>query len=149
MKGLLHDLQDHDLDERLLARPQGRTSTDRKAHGFSYRVLADPRTVGALRGIRRIGDEVVAILLDRHAEGPDERSPGKPAVLPDGDGDGDQPAIADPPAFIDGCAVSGENHVSIEDQAADADLVDLLRLSRSKADYVSILLNDRVRNAVA
>ena len=105
--------------------------------------------IGARRGVGRVGDEVVAVLLDRNAERADQRRAGKLAVVADRQRDRDQPAVADPAALVHGRAVGRQDHVAVEHQPADPHFVDLLRLAGREADDVAILLDDRVRNAVA
>ena len=83
---------------------------------------------------------------------PNGRISGLPASLPSsptGTRDRDQAAVADPPPLVDGRAVGGQDHVAVEHQPADADLVDLLGLAGREADDVAVLLHHRVRHAVA
>ena len=59
------------------------------------------------------------------------------------------PPITDPAPLVHRRAVGRQDDVAVEHQPADAHLVDLLRLAGREADDVAILLDDRVRNAVA
>ena len=99
-------------------------------------------------GIGRVGDEIVAVLLDRHTEGADERLPGQFAVLANGHRYSDQAAVPDLAAFVHRRSVGRQYHVAIQYQLANANLVDLLWSVGCKANDVTILLNDRLRYPV-
>ena len=76
----MRELKQHHFDQRLLAGPQGGAAADRKPHGFAHLVLVAAGAEGAGRGVGRIGDEIVAVLFDRHPERPHERLSGELAI---------------------------------------------------------------------
>src|SRR4029078_12609523 len=92
--------------------------------------------------VGRVDDDVLAILLDRHSEWPDERLAGELSVAPHRHRDRDQPAETPPPPCGDGRAVGGKNDVTVEHETPDPHLVDFLGLTRRKLDHVAILLHD-------
>ena len=71
----------HHLDHRLLAGPQGRAAAHREPHRLAHLVLvACPGSKARVGGVGRVGDEIVAVLLDRNAERPDQRLAGELAI---------------------------------------------------------------------
>ena len=92
---------DGHVDGRLLAGPQGRAAANREPHRFAHLVLFGRGVIGPGRGIGGVGQEIVAIVLDRHPERPHERRPGELAVRAHRHCDRDQPVDRHPAALAD------------------------------------------------